>query len=255
MRGISNSSKEAINKVIESLFDRIGQSLLGNIPAFKNKKTILFSSNPTMTLAHLFLQGMGNTRPLPKEEEVMKKLLSTAHDYLESLKGRTKARVTEAVDSYVAETRAKGETPSEFEIKKKILDGLGKAGKELKTIGEAEATKARNMGKLMTIGRVGASLGISDPTVFWIVLKDNSLCVECKRLHLLKDGITPRVWKMSELGYSYHKKGENNPKIMGLHPRCRCTCSLLSPGYGYKNGLVSFISLDHDEFKKQRGEE
>lgn len=251
MRGISDPVKDVISGIVDLMFDRIAHRLLGTIPAFRNKKTIIFSSSPTLTLAHLFVQSMGNTRPLPKEEEAMKSLLSTAHGFMESLKVKTKTQLVEAVDSYVREARAKGETPSEAQIKGKIAEVLNKAGDHVKLIAEAEATKARNMGKLMTIAKVGASIGQEDPTVFFVVIKDSVTCSECKRLHMLRDGITPRVWKMSELGYSYHKKGESSPKVCGLHPHCRCSLTLLPPGFGFKNGIISYISHNHNEYERQ----
>ena len=34
---------------------------------------------------------------------------------------------------------------------------------------------------------------------------------------------------------------------------CRCSLSQLPPGWGFKSGYVSFISLEHDEYAKQRG--
>ena len=46
---------------------------------------------------------------------------------------------------------------------------------------------------------------------------------------MLPDGITPRVWKMSEMGSGYHKKGDSSPKIGGLHPRCRCIYDRYAP--------------------------
>lgn len=253
MRGISSQTKETLGKLVEEMFDRIAVNLLGHIPAFRNKKSLLFSYNPTNTLAHLFLQALGVSRPMPKEEEVMKNLLSTAHDYIESLKSKTKANLTESVDSYVKEARAKGHAPSETEIRTRINDALTQAGKHLKVISEAEATKTRNMGKLMNIARVGASIGQADPNVFFVVVKDTKTCEECKRLHLLDDGMTPRVWKMSELKYAYHKKGEDNPSVCGLHPHCRCTLTLLAKGFGFKAGKVAFITENHDEYERQKG--
>ena len=254
MRGISGSTKEILNKIVEEMFDRVAVNLLGHIPAYGNKKTILFTSRPSYTLAHLFMQALGAERPLPQETEVMKNLLSTAHSYVESLKHKTKAQLTESVDAYVKESRANKIAPSSDEIRKRIGEALTGAGKHLKVISEAETTKARNMGKLMNIAKVGASLGQSDPSVFFVVIRDALACSECKRLHLLDDEITPKIWKMSELGYSYHKKGEENPKVCGLHPSCRCFLTLLSPGFGFKDGRVTFISEAHDELKKQRGE-
>jgi hypothetical protein len=70
----------------------------------------------------------------------------------------------------------------------------------------------------------------------------------------MPDLVTPRVWKLSEIGFGYHKKGENNPKIAGLHPHCRCGLAFLAPGFGFKGGQVSWIGEGHDEYKAQRGQ-
>jgi ElaB/YqjD/DUF883 family membrane-anchored ribosome-binding protein len=226
---------------------------LGNIPAFRNKKSLLFSYNPTHTLAHLFIQALGGSNPLPREEEVLRNLLSTAHDYIESLKSKTKANLTDSIDSYVKESRAKGISPSETEIRSRINEALTSAGKHMKVISEAETTKTRNMGKLMNIARVGASIGQADPNVFFVVVRDQKTCNECIRLHMLADNITPKVWKMSELKYSYHKKGEDQPSVAGLHPHCRCSLTLLAKGFGFKNGKVAFIAENHDEYENQKG--
>lgn len=253
MRGLSSSAKEAISDIVEDMFDRMSFRLLGNIPRLKKKKVMAFSADPSLTLAHLFLRSMNNLKPIPKEEEVLKNMLSTAHDYIESLKHKTKASISESIDSYLKDTRNKGETPSSIEIKNRVREGLDSARSHFKTIVEAEGTKARNLGKAMTISRVGASLGQTDPTVFFVVVRDGKTCSECERLHLLPDRMTPRVWKLSELGSGYHKKGQENPKVAGLHPHCRCTLTFLSPNFGFENGSVRFIKEGHDEHKKQRG--
>jgi hypothetical protein len=74
----------------------------------------------------------------------------------------------------------------------------------------------------------------------------------CRRLHLLDNGKTPRVYKLSEVGHGYHKKGQDDPKLGGLHPHCRCTLVTLMPGFGFdKAGMVKYISRTHDEWAKQ----
>ena len=77
-------------------------------------------------------------------------------------------------------------------------------------------------------------------------------CSECARLHLMPDGITPRVWKVSEVTFGYHVKGENSPKFGGLHPNERCTPVGLSAGYGFQGGSLRWIAEAYDEWKKQR---
>ena len=94
-----------------------------------------------------------------------------------------------------------------------------------------------------------------DPTVFFIVTIDDVTGPEEFVLHLLPDGKTPRVWKLSEIGSAYHKVGDSNPKFPGLHPNCRCKLTYLAAGWGFDDaGYIKFIGLDHDEFKAQREE-
>lgn len=220
MRGISSSTKSKIHDMVDDFFDRMSLRLLGDIPSLRNKKSIIFTSRPDFTLAHLFLKSLETQNPLPAEVEAMKNLLSTAEEYVKSLRSKTKAQLTEKIDAYVKEKRLKGVAPSSVDIKQHVEDAFASARSHFKTIAEAESTKARNMGRAMNIGKVASSQGVQDPNVFFVVIKDNVTCKECIRLHLLPDGMTPRVWKLSEVGFNYHKKGEGNPKIAGLHPHC-----------------------------------
>jgi len=239
MRGISSSSKNKIHELIDDLFDKMTLQLVGEVPSLRNKKSIIFTSKPDLTLAHIFLKTLGSEKPLPQEREALKNLLSTAEEYVSSLRAKTKAQVTESIDSYVKEQYLKNEKPSTVEIKKIINENLEKAKNHFKTIAEAESTKARNMGKALQIGKVAASQGVSDPNVYYVVVRDGKTCSECVRLHLMPDLVTPRVWKLSEIGFGYHKKGENNPKIAGLHPHCFTGDMLLHT----EKGLKSFKDL------------
>jgi hypothetical protein len=254
MKGISSSTKTKIYELVDEMFDRMAVGLLGEIPSLRNKKSIVFTSRPDYTLAHLFLKSLESTRPLPAEEEAMKNILSTAEEYVNSLRSKTKAQLVEKVDAYVREKRMKGFAPNSIDIKNHVQEAFGTAKKHFKVIAEAETTKARNMGRALQIGKVASSQGVSDPNVFFVVIKDGVTCGECIRLHLMPDKVTPKVWKLSEIGFNYHKKGENFPKIAGLHPSCRCFLTFLAPNFGFKNGQVAYIGEGHDEYKAQKGE-
>jgi intein/homing endonuclease len=218
--------------------------LIGEVPSFRNKKSIIFTSKPNLTLAHLFLKSLGSERPMPQEQEALKNLLSTAEEYIASLRSKTKAQLTESIDSYVKEQALKNQRASTVEIKNKINEVLTKARNHFKTIAEAESTKARNMGKALQIGKVAVSQGVQDPNVYYVVIRDGKTCSECVRLHLMPDLVTPRVWKLSEIGFSYHKKGENNPKIAGLHPHCFTEDMLLHTEKGIRSFKDLFDSQD-----------
>ena len=96
-------------------------------------------------------------------------------------------------------------------------------------------------------------MGDEDPVVYFVTVRDEHLCAECRRLHLMEDGSTPRLWRSSEVGHAYHKRGDPDPKVHGLHPHCRCTPVSLAPGYGFDAaGRPTFVRLGHDALAEQR---
>jgi uncharacterized protein YoaH (UPF0181 family) len=74
-----------------------------------------------------------------------------------------------------------------------------------------------------------------DPRVYKIPRKD--CCVHCKRLYLKKDGVTPKVFRMSKLvgnGNNIGRsKAEWKPVIESTHPECRCLLFELPKGFGF----------------------
>lgn len=255
MRGISSSTKTKIHELVDDFFDRMSVNLLGDIPSLRKKKSIIFTSRPDFTLAHLFLKGLESDRPLPAEVDALKNLLSTAEEYVQSLRAKTKAQLTEKIDAYVKEKRLKGIAPTTVDIKQHVQDAFSSARSHFKTIAESESTKARNMGRAMNIGKVAAAQGVEDPTVFFVVLRDEKTCEHCMQAHLLPDKVTPRVYRLSEVKFGYLTKNEKGKSvsISGQHCNCRCSLSFLSPNFGFKGGQVSYIAEGHDEYKKQRG--
>lgn len=252
MFGLSSSGKEAIQKVVEDVFDRIALQFIGDIPRLKHKKLLIFNMKRNFGLANLFVEAMSNKSPNIIEQDVLKSLLESSHGYIESLKAKTRSNITERVDGIVKEAKGRGDKVSDADIQSVIEDEMTRAKSHMKAIAESEATKVRNVGSAMEISRTAASVGDSDPSVFFVVVKDGVTCNECKRLHLNPDG-TPRVWKFSELKQGYHKRGEDNPSAFGLHPHCRCTLTYLSEGFGFdKQGKVTYIGKGHDEHAKQR---
>jgi hypothetical protein len=104
------------------------------------------------------------------------------------------------------------------------------------------------------ITKINAASGVSDPIVFFVVVRDQTLCPECKRLHLMPDKTTPKVYKLSEVGAGYHTKGDSDPKMGGLHPNCRCCLVTLMPGYGFDSaGMVTYKSPGWSEYDHQHG--
>jgi hypothetical protein len=251
MYGISSSGKEAIEIAISKMFDSLAYKFLGNIPKLRDKSPF-FSSSPKFSLAHIFIQAMNNKEPNYFERDVLRGILNSSYGYVEGLKNRTSSNIVESVDALVREAKTKGESISSVQVAEVISVGMEKAKSDMKLIAEAETTKTRNLGHAMDIASKAEQQGIEDPTVFFIVVRDGLLCSECKHLHMLEDGVTPRVFKMSEVSMGWHKRGDDRPSACGEHPFCRCSYSMLSPGWGFRAGFVSFIGEGYDEYKKQR---
>lgn len=234
MKGLNLKAVKALESLINSKFDKISLDFLGLIPKVSREKKIIFTTNRN-SLTSLFLQALG-TRDLNKtEESSLKVLLRIANGYVEALKERTTANILHRIDGYLKDNKY---NPKSNKIYKIYEEEMDKSKKHFKMIASTESNKAKNVGTALQITRVAESEGIDDPTVFFIVTKDEVTCDECKKLHLLDDNITPRVWKLSELGHEYHKKGDWNSKVQGLHPNCfvgNKGVNILTEHNGYMN--------------------
>ncbi len=113
---------------------------------------------------------------------------------------------------------------------------------------ETESTALRNVGLLAAIGERAERAGVEDPPVYFVT--SAGCCAECRRLFWSAG--TPRVWLYSELGSAYHRVGDSNPKVGGLHPNCRCTPVYIPGGYGFSKGGLVYVKKDHDELSSQR---
>jgi hypothetical protein len=249
MYGISSSGKESISIAIERMFDSLAYKLLGNIPKLRNKSPF-FGSSPQNSLAHIFIQALGNKEPNHFERDILRGILNSSYGYIESLKNKTSSNVVEAVDALVKENKLKNSYVTASQVTEIISMEMDKARSHMKLIAEAETTKTRNMAHTADIISTSQSAGIADPTIFFIIVKATA-CLECVRLHMLPDKVTPKVYRLSELSFGYHKRGDDRPSASGEHPNCHCSMAQLPPGWGFRGGYVSFISENHDEYSSQ----
>lgn len=239
-----------IHRGVDSVFDRLKVRMLGpqSVP-----KQIYVAYTPAYSLPGIFQQAAreeGGVANLTHLNQILK----VAGSYIDSVREKTKAKAVHEVQTFLADAQAQGvETNLETVLGGKLTEVWSETASAVRKIIDAEATHTRNVGVLDGIVRINASVGVEDPWVYFVVVRDASLCDECRRLHLLEDGITPRVWRLSEVGHGYHHKGESNPKMGGLHPHCRCSMVTLMPGYGFdEKGRIAYIARDHSEHKRQQ---
>jgi len=247
---------KAIHSAVDSLFDRLRLRLLG--PGAENLfgKRLIFRWDPTNTLTGLF-NAASEEEGVSPNEDVLKVLLRIAGGYVDARREQVKAQVTQRVQSFLHDAQNKGvKTDVRTVLGGQLADVWGGMNRDVKRIVETETTVARNHGIFDSIDRISTASGIEDPTLIFVVVRDQSLCDECKKIHLMPDGVRPRCWRQSEIKAGYHVKGEDAPSVCGLHPHCRCVVSVLMPGYGFdQNGRVTYVAPGHDELQKQRGTE
>lgn len=253
---ISKTARKAIEVAVERLFERAKARFLGPDPRKRTAwggKRLVFSFVPDLTLGALFTAASKEEGVSNPNHDLLAGLLNIAESYLDAQKEKTKAQVVQSVQSFLQDASSKGvKTDVETVLGGQLSDLWGKVHSDVKKIMETETTVARNMGIDDAIQRISAMQGVEDPTVFFVTVRDQHRCNECTRLHILPDGKTPRVWKRSEVGAGYHKKGQENPKVGGLHPHCRCCLTVLMPGFGFDSGgMVVWKNKDHDEYAKQ----
>jgi hypothetical protein len=236
-----------IHAAVDRVFDRAIQRFLARPPV---DKRIYLAVKPRVTLASLF-EAASTEERVRADKGILATLLDIAESFIDSQRHSTKAQVVKSVEAWLNKPGV--DTNVETVLGGELAGVFGKATDGMKRIVAAESNNAKNTGTLDGIIRVNAASNIDDPVVYFVVVRDDDLCEECRRLHLDDDGVTPRLYRLSELGHGYHKKGEENPKVGGLHPFCRCGLITLMPGYGFNaKGMITYIKPDHDELAGQR---
>lgn len=250
IRALTQGQVRRIESAVDQIFDRAKARYLGPLSL---DKRIYAGFQSELSLPGVFAAASRSEGAVPSHD-VMSQLIRGAGNYLDAYRAQAKVETVRRVQDFLVRATADGvQTDVETVLGGEIADVWAKTTADVKRLIDTEATNARNLGALDGIVSVNMAEGVEDPVVFFVVVRDDSLCGECKRLHLLEDGVTPRVWRLSSLGNGYHKRGQSNPKISGLHPHCRCSIVTLLPGYGFgDDGMVRFIGPDHNEHVKQQ---
>ncbi len=252
---LSRQTVSTIHRAVDTVFNRIKARVLGpDYLSAREAKTIAFRHREYFSIPGIYARAAAE-EGTTANETALDSFAQITESYLDAERERAKARVVGAVDSWLRDAYSKKvKTDLETVLGGELARTWGKVTSEVNKIVESQATTAANLGTLEGITKVNAASGISDPTMFFVIVRDAHVCEECTRLHMRKDGVTPRVWKLSEISAGFHKRGEEAPSMCGLHPSCRCKPASLLPGYGFNGaGKITYIEPGWDEFKAQRG--
>lgn len=81
-------------------------------------------------------------------------------------------------------------------------------------------------------------------------------CKWCKKFWFLSDGVTPKVYKLSELaanGSNMGKKTSEWAPTLGItHPNGRHYLLELPINWGFEGGKLTFKGIGHNEYEEQR---
>lgn len=118
--------------------------------------------------------------------------------------------------------------------------------RDWKRVAHTELWNARLNGEVASIlagDTIHGAAKSGDTLVFRRPAHDS--CNHCKRLYLENDGVTPKVFKMSELlsnGDNHGRKSaEWVPTATSTHPNCTCPIAVLPDGFGFDSyGNIEF---------------
>ena len=127
-----------------------------------------------------------------------------------------------------------------------------------KTIVTTELNRASNWGAMDAILHNSPD---QSPDQLYVFKQGNKpghgACKHCEKFWYMADGITPKVYLMSQLianGSNIGKKAKDwMPTIDATHPNESHILSELRPGFGFINGEIEWMSKDHNEYDKQQG--
>jgi hypothetical protein len=243
-----DAQKRQIEKIINGLFYNLKARLLGRFftgPAIFFE--VLDQTNPMDTLEGAYnytyhmLYGPG-ARPNAKRSKILSKITG---NYVEAERLKTLNRIMMGI-----------EQASTFEEVKKQLDThVEKATGYIKMLVTTEVRNIQANAEREGIEKLGASIGVDDPTVVKLGVIDGKLCHVCTDLWHLADNVkVPKAYKLSELqdGYSTHKNPI--PTVNASHPHCRHVMTMISPGFGFNaSGKIDYIGYNYDVYNDQRG--
>lgn len=127
-----------------------------------------------------------------------------------------------------------------------------------RTIVNTELSRASQFGAMDAILHNNKGKAPEEIVVYKIGPHDGATCKYCMKFWFMDDGVTPRVYRMSELianGTNIGKKvAQWKPTVDNTHPNERHKLVELQPGFGFVGGRMMFRSKDHDEYGHQRGQ-
>lgn len=251
---LTKAAAQTIDRAVDDAFDALKLRFLGPT----GDKRLVMGFLRERSLPGLFEDAVREEGGVP-DLGLLDHLIAVTADYIEQHRSAAKANMKRRVQETLQNVKTGKLKPEDLrttldadlqQLWVSITAGVRK-------VVETESEHAKTLGVKDAIDQINARLGIEDPIICFIPVRDHLLCGECVRLHLFRDSAghyIPRVWKTSEVKSEFHKKGDPTPSFSKLHPHCRCELTTVLPGFGFNgSGLLTYITEGHDEWARQRG--
>lgn len=253
---LSKPAIKAVGRAIDSLFNRAKRRFLGQ--EFGDKGIRFGTILPERAADHrldLSLKGLfdaaARSEGLAPNQKLYESVEKGVEGYFDAHKELAKARVIHEVQSYLHEAESSSAAAPGKVLGKALEDAFSKVTQDLEKVVDSESTRGRNISTLDAVSKINAMSGVSDPVIAFLGPNDANTCKECLRIFFMPDG-NPRAWLASELRHVYFKKGDQSPCVAGCHPHCRHSLVSILPGYGFKNGSLSYIEPGYSIIDDQR---
>lgn len=214
-------------------------------------------------LEHHENHAVGNLAPEKTRKEAIDFLQRMTDRYVTKAADQMKADILSTIDTTVGPIRDRldsVEAPTAKEVTNDLKGALNditdRWQHRLETIARTELNRAANWGAMDSIIHNNKDKEVHEITVYKRGNPSESSCPYCQKFWFLEDGITPRVYRMSELMGQTNigkKKEDWTPSIDITHPNESHFIREIPLSYGFKNGELTYIDEDHDEWKYQRG--
>lgn len=244
--------RAGIDAEVDELFDLLLTRLLGG--GFTGKKLFIGYLHD-FTLPGIF-EAAVNEEGGRVDTEMVQGIAAVAEDYINKSRSEAKAATKRRIQGLLHDIDQGTLKPEDFgtAVEGEMAELFGKVKTAVSAVVASETQHAQTIGVKEGIDQVNDGLGIEDPIVCFIPVKDVDLCKECRRIHLLPDGFTPRVFKSSEVSTEYHDRKTDAPSWHLMHPHCRCALATVLPGFGFDGqGRITWVDADHREYDYQRG--
>jgi hypothetical protein len=248
---LSPGAARVLDGRVDDIFDSLLTRLLGH--GFTGRR-LYIGFHQDFSLPGIYEAAVTGEGGRP-DTDIVSGIASIARDYLDKHRAEAKAKTKHHVQALLRDLSDGRIDADEFQnhVESEMHTLWDSIRSSVERVVETENEHAKTIGIKEGIDQINASFGIDDPVVCFVPTGDDYVCDECRRLHLLPDGVTPRVWRSSEVESGYHKRGVDRPSWQLLHPHCRCALATVLKGFGFdKGGKVTFISNDHDELAYQR---